>query len=180
MMDGSGTLKIDEFCDGIWEVRVACASLPCCGSGKKKEHKINSLGPEIAGWGGGRPRQGVGVEKVVPSLESLFSLGFAGGNLGCHGNLARMSRTPRTGVLKKFVQQKICSFSRPSHLVSQDCSRASTRKISPKRGPRKSHEKATKKPRKSNEKGPNTVFLDRRGPRKSHEKTTKKPRKSNE
>ena len=42
------------------------------------------------------------------------------------------------------------------------------------------HEKATKKPRKSNEKGPNTVFLDRRGPRKSHEKTTKKPRKSNE
>ena len=60
------------------------------------------------------------------------------------------------------------------------CSRASTRKICPKRGPRKSHEKATKKPRKSNEKGPNTVFLDRRGPRKSHEKTTKKPRKSNE
>ena len=27
------------------------------------------------------------------------------------------------------------------------------------------HEKATKKPRKSNEKGPNTVFLDSRGPR---------------
>ena len=37
------------------------------------------------------------------------------------------------------------------------------------------HEKATKKPRKSNEKGPNTVFLARRGPRKSHEKTTTKP-----
>ena len=56
---------------------------------------------------------------------------------------------------------------------SEDCSRASTRKICPKR---KSHEKATKKPRKSNEKGPNTVFLDRSGPRKSHEKTTKKLR----
>ena len=38
------------------------------------------------------------------------------------------------------------------------------------------HEKATKKPRqkprKSNEKGPNTVFLDRRGPRKSNEKSS--------
>ena len=32
------------------------------------------------------------------------------------------------------------------------------------------HEKATTKPRKSHEKGPNTAFLDRRGPRKSHEK----------
>ena len=47
--------------------------------------------------------------------------------------------------------------------MSEDCSRASTRKFCPKRGPRKSHEKATKKPRKSHEKGPNTVFLDRRG-----------------
>ena len=42
------------------------------------------------------------------------------------------------------------------------------------------HEKATKKPRKSNEKGPNTVFLDRRGPRKSHEKVTSKNATSNE
>ena len=42
---------------------------------------------------------------------------------------------------------------------SEDCSRASTRKICPKR---KGHEKATKKPRTSNEKGPNTVFLDDR------------------
>ena len=42
------------------------------------------------------------------------------------------------------------------------------------------YEKATKKPRKSNEKGPNTVFLDRRGPRKSHEKVTSKNATSNE
>ena len=42
------------------------------------------------------------------------------------------------------------------------------------------HEKATKKPRKSNEKGPNTVFLDRRGPRKGHEKVTSKNATSNE
>ena len=32
--------------------------------------------------------------------------------------------------------------------ISEDCSRASTRKICPKQGPRKSHDKATKKPRK--------------------------------
>ena len=35
-------------------------------------------------WGGpaGLPREGVGVEKFVPSLKSLFLLGFDGGNLG--------------------------------------------------------------------------------------------------
>ena len=40
-------------------------------------------------------------------------------------------------------------------------------------GGHESHEKATKKPRKGNEKGPNTVFLDKRAtkkPRKNHEK----------
>ena len=62
--------------------------------------------------------------------------------------------------------------------LSEDFSRASTRKICPKWGPRKRHEKATKKPRKSHEKRPNTVFPSRWGPRKSHEKTTKKPRKN--
>ena len=30
----------------------------------------------------------VGVKKFVPSLESLFSLDFKGGNLGCPGNFA--------------------------------------------------------------------------------------------
>ena len=49
--------------------------------------------------------------------------------------------------------------------LSEDCSRASTRRICPKQ--------------KSHEKGPNTVFLDRRGPRKSHEKVTSKNATSN-
>ena len=68
----------------------------------KKSTKIKFLGPETAGWGGGLPCEGVGVEKVVPSLESLFSLGFEGGSLACPGNFAGMSRTPG-GV------QKVCT-----------------------------------------------------------------------
>ena len=40
------------------------------------------MGPESAGWGGDLPREGVGVEKFVPSLESLSSLGFEGRNCG--------------------------------------------------------------------------------------------------
>ena len=58
---------------------------------RKKSTKINFLGLEIAGWGGGLPREGVGVEKFVPSLESLSSLSFEERNLGCPGNLAGMS-----------------------------------------------------------------------------------------
>ena len=45
------------------------------------------------------------VEKFVPSLESLFALGFAGGNLRYPGNFVGMSRTPG-GVQK--VCAKIC------------------------------------------------------------------------
>ena len=43
----------------------------------KKSTKIHFLGPETTGWGGGGlPREGVVVEKFVPSLESLSSLGL--------------------------------------------------------------------------------------------------------
>ena len=42
-------------------------------------------------WGSSRRR--AGVKKFVPSLESLLSLGFEGGNLVCPGNFARMCRT---------------------------------------------------------------------------------------
>ena len=63
-------------------------------TGKKKTTKINFLGPETAGWGGGLPREGVVVEKFVPSLERLSSLGFEGRKLGCPGNFAGMSRDP--------------------------------------------------------------------------------------
>ena len=34
--------------------------------------KMNFWGPETASWGGGLPREGMVVEKLVPSLESLF------------------------------------------------------------------------------------------------------------
>ena len=60
---------------------------------RRKSTKINFLGLETAGWGGGLPREGVGVEKFVSSFESLFSLGFEGGNLGCPGIFAGISRT---------------------------------------------------------------------------------------
>ena len=51
---------------------------------KKKNTKINFLGPEIAISGGRLPRSGVVVQKFVPSLESLFFLGDVARNLpGC-------------------------------------------------------------------------------------------------
>ena len=71
---------------------------------RKKSTKINFLGPKTTRWGGGRPREGVVAEKFVPSLESLSSLGFKERNLGCPGNFAGMSRTPK-GV-QKFVQKE--------------------------------------------------------------------------
>ena len=73
-------------------------------SGKKKEHK--GLVRRPPGRGGGLPREGVVVEKFVPSLESLSSLGLEGRNLVCHpGNFAGISRTPKS-LFRKFVQKK--------------------------------------------------------------------------
>ena len=72
---------------------------------QKKSTKINFLGPETAGWGGGLPRESVVVEKFVPSLESLSSKGeiwdVLGISPGCPGPL---------GVFKKFVQKSSCAF----------------------------------------------------------------------
>ena len=63
------------------------------------------------GWG--LPREGVGVKKFLPSLESMSSLGFEGRNLVCPGNLAGMSRTP--GGVQKVCANKLCAhFSAPS------------------------------------------------------------------
>ena len=64
---------------------------------RKKSTKINFLGPETAWWGGGLPREGVGVEKFVPSLESLSSWGFEERNLGRPGDFAGMSTDPWGG-----------------------------------------------------------------------------------
>ena len=72
---------------------------------KRKSTKINFRGSGDCQGGGGLPREGAGVEKFVPSLESLFSLGFEGGNLGRPENLP--GRPGPLGVFKKFVQKKL-------------------------------------------------------------------------
>ena len=73
---------------------------------RKKSTKINFLGPETARWGGGLPREGAVAEKfVVPSLESLSSLGFQERNLGRPGNFAGMSRT--LGCVQKVCPKKV-------------------------------------------------------------------------
>ena len=79
---------------------------------RKKSTKINFLGPETPGWGGGLPREGVGVENFVPSLETLSSLGFEERNLGCPGIFAGMSRTPG-GVRKVRAKKVRAHFSFP-------------------------------------------------------------------
>ena len=65
-----------------------------CDSGKRKEHKyFNLLGPEGAGWDGELPREGVGIEKFVPSLESFF-LRFQGREAGMSWEFCRGVRDP--------------------------------------------------------------------------------------
>ena len=44
------------------------------------------------------------AEKLVPSLETVSSLGFEERDLGCPDNFDGMSRTPG-GVHKKFVHK---------------------------------------------------------------------------
>ena len=79
----------------------------------KKSTNIDFLGPETGRWGGGLPLEGVVVEKFMPSLESLSSLGFEERNLGCPGNFAGMSRTP--GGVQKVCANKVCAhFSVPT------------------------------------------------------------------
>ena len=60
----------------------------------KRARRLTFLGPETTGWGGGLPREGVVVEKSVPSF-----LGLEGRNLGCPGNFAGMSQTPDNNKL---------------------------------------------------------------------------------
>ena len=82
----------------VWRRTAKKVQASSCVSGKrKKSTKINFFGPETAQSCGGLPREGVVAEKFAPSLESLSSLGFEEGNLGCPGPL---------GVFKKFVQIK--------------------------------------------------------------------------
>ena len=71
--------EVPEFLDRIKTEEFALKDVLT--QARRKCTKINFSGPEIAGWGGGLPRAGVGVEKLVPSLESLKKfvlLGFRG------------------------------------------------------------------------------------------------------
>ena len=99
-MSGTGTCAISR--SSLGPQVLALFSLHLKFSQARKKTKINFLGPETPGWGGGLPREGVVVEKFVPSLEHLSSLGLGGRNLGCPGNFAGMSRT-LGGV------QKVCA-----------------------------------------------------------------------
>ena len=47
-------------------------------SGKKKEPKPKLFGPDIFGWGGSLPREGVGAEKFDMSLDQTFLAGYPG------------------------------------------------------------------------------------------------------
>ena len=80
-------------------------------STNKRAQRLTSLGPETAWWGGCLPRERVVAEKLVPSLESLFSLGFEGRKLGCPRNFAGMSRTP--GAVQKVCAKNVRAHFRP-------------------------------------------------------------------
>ena len=49
---------------------VTCRESNASKSGKKKEHKLKLLGPDIFRWGGGLPREGVGAKKFSMSIET--------------------------------------------------------------------------------------------------------------
>ena len=55
-------------------------TFPCCKSGKKKEPKPKRFGPDIFGWGGGLPREGVGA-KVPYVLRNPGQPNFLAGYL---------------------------------------------------------------------------------------------------
>ena len=71
---------------------------------RKKSTRINFLGPETARWGGGLPREGVGVKKFVLSLESCLPWVSKRGIWDVPGILPGCP-APQ-GVFKKFVQKK--------------------------------------------------------------------------
>ena len=58
------------LCPGVRNPAIRSMSRSCFPSGKKKEPKPKLLGPDIFGWGGGLPREGVGAEKFGMSLEA--------------------------------------------------------------------------------------------------------------
>ena len=89
---------------------------------EEKSTKMNFSGPETDRWSGGLPREGVVAEKFVPSLESLSSLGWKGGNLAWKGGawhvreFCRTSRTP--GGVQKVCAKKFVRIFRSLHMYT--------------------------------------------------------------
>ena len=73
---------------------------------RQRNTKIYFLGQRTTWWGGGLPREGVGVEKFIPSLESLFPpLETQGKQIlspVCFGNVRGCPLDP-WGCAKRFV-----------------------------------------------------------------------------
>ena len=78
-------------------------------SGIRQEQNITNINfwaPEVVRCGGGLPGEGVGVEKLVPSLETQGEQTSAS---GCPRNFARMSRTPWE-CSKTLYENILCSL----------------------------------------------------------------------
>ena len=58
--------------------RVFCTSAEFLKVRKKKEPKPKLFGPDIFGWGGGLPREGVGAKKFDMSFETQKNKFFGG------------------------------------------------------------------------------------------------------
>ena len=91
-------------------------------SGKKKEPKPKLLGPDISGWGGGLPREGVGAEKFGVSLEARQTKLFWRGIPGFCRDILE--------VPEKFeTKKKLCSIFIPYNLVSLRLPTSSVKKL---------------------------------------------------
>ena len=86
-------------------------------SGKKKEPKPKLFGPDIFGWGGGLPREGVGAKKFGMSFETQgnqtfwrdipgFCRGFLGAPEKFEKKVCVQSSTRK--VLEKLSREKVC------------------------------------------------------------------------
>ena len=78
-------------------------------SGKKKSTTITFLGPETARWGGGLRCEGVVVEKFVPFLESLSSLGFRREESGMSREFCRNVPPDPWGCSKSWCKKTVCA-----------------------------------------------------------------------
>ena len=87
-------------------------------AGKKKEPKSKLFGPDISGWGGGLPREGVGAEKFGMSLETGKPT-FFGGISQDFAGISR--RCPKTLRNKSLCSIFVPYFGVESMLVSFVC-----------------------------------------------------------